>query len=324
MQVRQSPTSETRISNEPLTSTPSNESIIDTSEVPNESSLVTPIVVLEEHEISYYRQSDVEIKNKLCGEIQYVVKQAQLAFKLVDMAFDETISTRNLLIEVTSSIGKLNESLTDLLISCNEELERMPLTSITIEELKSTENFVSRDPSLTKVYNDQELRYLVSQERKNNVDYILNKNLQQQEQQQIEQQKSYQQIIEMLIDCARYLARQCLACCGQEDQDGNFYQLVHLLSRHNSVLEDWIKNINNRPYKVNYMSKDSQNEFIQLLGDCVQHENLCEIKEASYYSIMADSSIDSIRQDMLSIFIRFVNKNDEPEECFVSINNNKT
>ncbi|CAF4308457.1 unnamed protein product [Rotaria socialis] len=111
-----------------------------------------------------------------------------------------------------------------------------------------------------------------------------------------------------------------LACCGQEDQDGNFYQLVHLLSRHNSVLEDWIKNINNRPYKVNYMSKDSQNEFIQLLGDCVQHENLCEIKEASYYSIMADSSIDSIRQDMLSIFIRFVNKNDEPEECFVSIN----
>ncbi|CAF1161390.1 unnamed protein product, partial [Rotaria magnacalcarata] len=448
-QVRQSPTSETRTSNgpltspttsnEPLTSTPSNESITDrmevpnesitdTSEVPNESSLVPPIVVLEEHETSYYRRSDVEIKNRICGEIQYAAKQAQLAFKIADIAFDETISTRNFLIEATSSIGKLNESLTDLLISCNEELERIPLTSITIKELKSTETFVSRDPSLTKVYNDQELRYLVSQgpyqpillqypinqafrlihdtchfnpiwykefplieysiitdsiycfccrlfgsgpgterlkngwtssgmktwnkmkasqgagkrgkiyvhiesevhksslqrylifkERKNNVDYMLNKNLQQQEQQQIEQQKSNQQIIEMLIDCVRYLARQGLACRGQEDQDGNFYQLVHLLSRHNSVLEDWIKNINNRPYKVTYMSKDSQNEFIQLLGDCVQHKNLCEIKEASYYSIMADSSIDSNRQDMLSIFIRFVNKNGEPEERFVSI-----
>ncbi|CAM4949812.1 unnamed protein product [Rotaria socialis] len=426
-------------SNEPLTSTPSsesitdrmevpNESITDTSEVPNESSLVPPIVVLKEHETSYYRRSDVEIKNRICGEIQYAAKQAQLAFKIADMAFDETISTRNFLIEATSSIGKLNESLTDLLISCNEELERIPLTSITIEELKSTETFVSRDPSLTKVYNDQELRYLVSQgpyqpillqypinqafrlihdtchfnpiwykefplieysiitdsiycfccrlfgsgpgterlkngwtssgmktwnkmkasqgagkrgkiyvhiesevhksslqrylifkERKNNVDYMLNKNLQQQEQQQIEQQKSNQQIIEMLIDCVRYLARQGLACRGQEDQDGNFYQLVHLLSRHNSVLEDWIKNINNRPYKITYMSKDSQNEFIQLLGDCVQHKNLCEIKEASYYSIMADSSIDSNRQDMLSIFIRFVNKNGEPEERFVSI-----
>ncbi|CAM4937796.1 unnamed protein product [Rotaria socialis] len=389
-------------SNEPLTSTPS-----------NESSLVPP----------------TPIANKLCGEIQYVVKQAQLAFKLVDMAFDETISTRNLLIEATSSIGKLNESLTDLLISCNEELERMSLTSITIEELKSTEIFVSRDPSLTKVYNDQELRYLVNQgpyqpilsqypinqayrrihdtchfnqiwykkfplieysiltdsiycfccrlfgsgpgterlkngwtssgvktwnkikgsqgagkkgkiyvrvenethksslqrylifkKRKNNVDYILNKNLQQQQQQQqIEQQKSNQQIIEMLIDCVRYLARQGLACRGQEDQYSNFYQLVHLLSRHNSVLEDWIKNINNRPYKVTYMSKDSQNEFIQLLGDCVQYENVCEIKEASYYSIMADSSIDSNRQDMLSIFIRFVNKNGDAEERFVSI-----
>jgi hypothetical protein len=67
------------------------------------------------------------------------------------------------------------------------------------------------------------------------------------------------------------------------------------------------------------MSKDSQNEFIQLLGDCVQHQNLSDIRKASYYSIMADSSVDSNRQDMLSIFIRFVNEHGEPEERFVSI-----
>ncbi len=67
------------------------------------------------------------------------------------------------------------------------------------------------------------------------------------------------------------------------------------------------------------MSKDSQNEFIQLLGDCVQQINLCDIRKASYYSIMADSSMDSNRQDMLSVFIRFVNELGEPEERFVSI-----
>ncbi len=67
------------------------------------------------------------------------------------------------------------------------------------------------------------------------------------------------------------------------------------------------------------MSKDSQNEFIDLLGNCVQHKNLCDIRKASYYSIMADASIDSNRQDMLSIFIRFVNEHGLPEERFVSI-----
>jgi hypothetical protein len=67
------------------------------------------------------------------------------------------------------------------------------------------------------------------------------------------------------------------------------------------------------------MSKDSQNEFIELLGDYVQQENLSDIRKASYYSIMADSSMDSNRQDMLSVFIRFVNEQGEPEERFVSI-----
>jgi len=67
------------------------------------------------------------------------------------------------------------------------------------------------------------------------------------------------------------------------------------------------------------MSKDSQNEFIELLGDYVQQENLFDVRKASYYSIMADSALDSNRQDMLSVFIRFVNERGEPEERFVSI-----
>ena len=66
------------------------------------------------------------------------------------------------------------------------------------------------------------------------------------------------------------------------------------------------------------MSKDSQNEFMQLLSESVQEKNLSEIRQAAYYSIMADSSIDSDRKDM-SVYIRFVNGEGEPEERFVSI-----
>ena len=94
-------------------------------------------------------------------------------------------------------------------------------------------------------------RYLNFKERKNNVDYMLDKNLQQQEQQKIERNKLNEEVINILIDCCRYLARQGLAFRGHEHEEGNFHQLVYLLSRHNSLLNDWIKNINNRPFKVN-------------------------------------------------------------------------
>jgi hypothetical protein len=91
---------------------------------------------------------------------------------------------------------------------------------------------------------------MVFKERKNNIDYILDKNLQQQEQEKIQQKKSNEEVIKILIDCARYLARQDLAFRGHKEEEGNFNQLVYLLSRHNRVLEDWINNISSRPYKV--------------------------------------------------------------------------
>ncbi len=94
-------------------------------------------------------------------------------------------------------------------------------------------------------------RYLIFKNRKNNVDFMLDKNLQQQQQKKIEEKKSNEDAIKILIDCVRFLARQDLAFRGHTDEDGNFHQLIHLLSRHNPILEDWLKNTNSRPYKVN-------------------------------------------------------------------------
>ena len=80
---------------------------------------------------------------------------------------------------------------------------------------------------------------------------MLNKNKQRQEKHKIEEKKSNEEIIKILIDCTHFLARQDLSFRGHVDSERNFYQLVHLLSKHNPVLEQWIKNSNNRPYKVN-------------------------------------------------------------------------
>jgi hypothetical protein len=131
----------------------------------NECVSSSPDVLLDENTSSNSSQNIIEIKNNICAHIQFILKQTQLASKVIDMSFDESVSTKNFLIETTSSFGKIKESLNDLLVVCNTTLENMPSTSITVDvdKLKSSETIISRDPSTTKLYNEVELRYLVGQ-----------------------------------------------------------------------------------------------------------------------------------------------------------------
>ncbi|CAF1234885.1 unnamed protein product [Didymodactylos carnosus] len=135
-------------------------------------------------------------------------------------------------------------------------------------------------------------RYLKFKERKNNTDFMPDKTLQQQEQQKVQMAKSNLEAVKIFIDCVKYLSTTFRRHVKEE---GNFYQFVQLLSKHNPVLKQWLNDVHNCPYTVTYMSTDSQNEFIQLLGDSVQETN------------------------MLTIFVRFADDNLEPQERFVSI-----
>ena len=79
----------------------------------------------------------------------------------------------------------------------------------------------------------------------------------------------------ILLDVARTLARQGLAFRGSSthehgESDGNFYQIVHLVSRHCPSLKKWLSEARLRPYHVTYMSAESQNEMITILGSCVR------------------------------------------------------
>ncbi|CAF3386561.1 unnamed protein product, partial [Rotaria sp. Silwood2] len=108
-------------------------------------------------------QHFVEIKNDICGDIKYILKQTEFASKLVALAFDETVSVKNFLVEITSAFMKIKESINDLLMLCNETLENIPSAPTTIEKIQSTEKLISRDPSIIKVFDEDELRYLVNQ-----------------------------------------------------------------------------------------------------------------------------------------------------------------
>lgn len=126
-------------------------------------------------------------------------------------------------------------------------------------------------------------------------------------------------VVKILIDISKTLARQGLAFRGNDDGNENFYQIVSLFSRHNSLIKHWLDNKKLRAYHSTYISSKSQNEFIELIGGEIRNKIIEEVEEAPFFTIMADHTPDSSHKDILSLVIRIVDKNGNPKERLISI-----
>lgn len=132
------------------------------------------------------------------------------------------------------------------------------------------------------------------------------------------------EVVEMLFDVVRVLAKNGLALRGCESADGNcdgnFCDIVHLLARHNSVMKSWLENRSGRSHNTTYMSPQSQNEFLMLLGQEIREEIRDKVNRSGYCSVMADTTPDVSHSDELSVAVRFVDADSlEPEERLVRI-----
>lgn len=67
------------------------------------------------------------------------------------------------------------------------------------------------------------------------------------------------------------------------------------MSRHCPALEKWLNESRFRPYRTTYLSPQSQNEMIEVLGSSIQRNIISEIKNAEFFSIMADTTPDVSR-----------------------------
>ncbi|KAL4112340.1 hypothetical protein QTP88_016149 [Uroleucon formosanum] len=156
--------------------------------------------------------------------------------------------------------------------------------------------------------------------KSNHIDIILNRH-NRKEAIQLEQEKDFNKnIVIMLFDIARTLARQGLAFRGDGDESGdNFMQLVKLLSRHNPLMDRWIKETSKRSYKVHYLGPRSQNEFIELLANETRKIIVNEVKEAIIYSVSADTTPDITHEDRLAVCTRYVNNQGKAVERLLEI-----
>lgn len=62
----------------------------------------------------------------------------------------------------------------------------------------------------------------------------------------------------------------------------------------------------NSPRNGTYTSKTIQNELISVIGQSIQKEILDEVKEARFYSVIADEVTDRSNKEELSLVLRYV------------------
>ncbi len=136
-----------------------------------------------------------------------------------------------------------------------------------------------------------------------------------------EQEKEFnKQIISILFDITKTMARQGLPFRGDgDDKEGNFYQIVQLVGRHNHYLKKWLEETKFRPYKVSYLSKTSHEEFLKILADETRKIILEEVETAEMFSVMADTTPDVSHKDRLVVNLRYVNKEGLPVEKFLNM-----
>ena len=132
--------------------------------------------------------------------------------------------------------------------------------------------------------------------------------------------------IRSIVETVIFCGRQGIAFRGHRDdcsdvQDdpngnhGNFLALLNFrIQAGDKVLEGHMKNSASNAL---YTSKTVQNELIVICGDIIRNKILVKVRQAKYFSIIADEATDIANDEQLSICIRYVEEG-VPQEKFIA------
>ena len=104
--------------------------------------------------------------------------------------------------------------------------------------------------------------------------------------------------------------------CDDESrkQGGNFHALLQFrIAAGDEVLKEHLKTAQQNAI---YTSKTIQNEIIVICGDLLRNKILKEVREAQFFSVIADEATDVANDEQLSISVRYVNDTG-PQERFL-------
>ncbi|CAB4018565.1 Hypothetical predicted protein [Paramuricea clavata] len=96
---------------------------------------------------------------------------------------------------------------------------------------------------------------------------------------------------------------------------GNFIEILKYgVTCTGQSLEEYFKST---PKNITYKSKTTQNEIIDICDDLITQKITNEIREAKFFSILADEASDCGNVEQLSIVVQFVDKKHHIREEFL-------
>lgn len=133
-----------------------------------------------------------------------------------------------------------------------------------------------------------------------------------------------EKVLESLLKITIFCGKQGLALRGHRDDkidwqasevgnQGNFAQLVHFRAETDKVLAEYLQGA---PKNAQYTSKTIQNELVTVVGDRIRESIINEVKDAKFYSIIADEVTDVSNREELSLVVHYL-YNKEVKEVFV-------
>ena len=128
----------------------------------------------------------------------------------------------------------------------------------------------------------------------------------------LEQQKKNRAMLLKILSTLR-LACQGLAIRGHTEESSNFYNLLRLRCEDCENLSNWLKQ------KTSFVSHEIQNEFLTLMAHSVLRSITSRIRDAKYYSIIADEVTDQSRLHQLGVTIRWVDDSFQIHEDFIEL-----
>jgi len=114
------------------------------------------------------------------------------------------------------------------------------------------------------------------------------------------------------LSTLRMLVRQGLAIRGKEEVNGNLVQILRLRAEDEKDISDWIAN-------KKYISHDIVNESLEIMGNTLLRNLLCDIRKSGIHAIMADETRDVSNKEQLSVCIRWVDEKFQVNEDFLCL-----
>jgi len=116
-------------------------------------------------------------------------------------------------------------------------------------------------------------------------------------------------IVGRLFSLTRLMGRLCLPFRGHNDvisslNKGVFWEMVEFMANNgDEVLHEHLRTA---PKNATYLSHQSQNEMITIVGEAIREDTLRQVREAGKFVIMLDETKDLSHTDRVSLYVRYV------------------